>query len=75
MSECVVHAVEDDVKTLCLSGGEERHSLFIEGVSAMKQGDGGEINRAQFSQTAACCLCRKRFVFLKLKIMKRYRRG
>lgn len=57
MGECVVRAVEDDVKTLRLCGAEERHGLFIEGVSAMEQGDGGEINRTQFSQTASCCLC------------------
>ena len=56
MSERVVHAVEDDENTLILSGDEERHGLFVQGVSAMKQGDGGEIHRTQLPETAACCL-------------------
>lgn len=56
VSERVVHAVEDDENTLILSSDEERHGLFVQGVSAMKQGDGREIHRTQLSQTAACCL-------------------
>lgn len=70
MSECVVHAVENNVQTLRLCGGEERHSLFIEGVSAVEQGDGGEIYRTQLSETAPCCLCRERFVFVLVNHLK-----
>lgn len=66
LSECIVHAVEDDVKTLWLNRGEESRSLLIEEVSAMEQGDGGEIYRAQFSQTAPCCLWKKQKHFLSL---------
>lgn len=70
MGECVVCAVEDDVKTLRLCGAEERHRLFIERVSAMEQGDGGEIDRTQFSETAPCRLCGKRFVFVLENLFK-----
>lgn len=56
LSERVVHAVEGDVKLLQLGGGETGSPL-VEGLSAMKQGNGGEIHRSQFSQTAAHCLC------------------
>lgn len=73
VSERVVHAVEDDENALILSGDEERHGLFVQGVSAMKQGDGREIHRTQLSQTAACCLWGERFVFVRMKTMKRPR--
>lgn len=58
LSQCLVHAVEDDVDPLRLAGAEERRSLCVQGVSAAKEGDAGEIHRAQLSQTAACRLCR-----------------
>lgn len=59
LSERVIHAVEGDVMLLQLGGGEETRRLLIEGVSAMKQGDGGEIHRSHFTQTAAHGLCTK----------------
>ena len=72
LSECIIHTVENNVETLRLCGGEERHGLFKEGVSAMEQGDSGEIHWTQFSQTTACRLCGKRFVLcLNLQTFKK----
>lgn len=62
LRERVVHAAEGDVKLLQPGGGEEPGSPLVEGVPAVKQGDGGEIHRSQFPQTAAHGLCRRRKV-------------
>lgn len=61
LSERLIHAVEGDVKLLQLGGGEEAGRALVEGVSAMKQGDAGQVHRSQFSQTAAHRLCTKGF--------------
>lgn len=59
LGERLVHAAEDDVELLQLGGGEERRGLLVERVSAVQQGDGGEVHRAQFPQAAAHRLCSK----------------
>lgn len=68
MDQSIVHAVEDDEDAPQLRGVEERHGLLKEGVSAVQQGDGGHVHRTQFSQTAACRLCDRRFQFDEVNI-------
>lgn len=68
MDQSIVHAVEDDEDAPQLRGVEERHGLLKEGVSAVQQGDGGQVHRTQFSQTAACRLCDTTFQFDEVNI-------
>lgn len=68
LCERLVHAVQDDVNTLRLRRGQKGRRFFIEEISAVKEGNGGQVNWTQFSQTAACCRCRKKKRFGLLKI-------
>ena len=56
VSEGVVHAVQQDVEALGVAGGKQGHSPGVEGVSAVQQGDGGQVNGAQLSHAAPCRL-------------------
>ena len=56
VSEGVVHAIQQDVEALGVAGGEQGHGPGVEGVSAVQQGDGGQVDGTQLSQAAPCRL-------------------